>query len=218
MITGFIIGFSYNLAKERGQQSTISNYIKPQQESYQEDLIEQQERNKELREELAELEKKIRDYEKQFATNEEMSETLVHEAAQLRLMLGMMEGTGAGIRITLKDGDYDPSSSNPNDYIVHERHIFAVLNELKIAGAEAIAINGQRLKSNSYIVCNGPVITIDGKQHPAPFIIEAVGNQRVLVASLELAGGIFDQLLNDQIVVTVEQNDRIQMPSVNVES
>lgn len=218
IITGFIIGFSYNLAKDRKQQNAVSEYITPQQESYREDLIAQQERNKELMDELEQLEKKIREYEKQFAVSEESSDILLREAKQLRLTLGLIESEGEGVRVTLKDGEYDPKSTNPNDYIVHERHIFAVLNELKIAGAEAIAINGQRLKANSYIVCNGPVITVDGKQHPAPFVIEAVGDQKVLIASLDLAGGVIDQLLNDQIIVTVEQNDHLQMPSVNVES
>ena len=63
------------------------------------------------------------------------------------------------LKLRYDDGEYDPSVANPNDYIVHESHIFKVINELKISGAEAIAINGQRLKANSYISCNGPVIT-----------------------------------------------------------
>lgn len=97
---------------------------------------------------------------------------------------------------------------------MHESHIFKVLNELKIAGAEAIAINGQRLKTNSYISCNGPVITIDGVQYPAPFVVEAVGDQDVLISSLEISGGIFDQLLNEQIIVTLEKSNAIQMQSI----
>ena len=68
---------------------------------------------------------------------------LVKQAEDLRLLIGDIAGTGSGIRITLKDGDYDPMSINPNDYIVHESHIFKIVNELKISGAEAIAINGR---------------------------------------------------------------------------
>ena len=218
LITGFIIGFSYNLAKEKGQKESITNYINPQQENYREDLIAQQELNKQTSEELDALERKIREYEKLYSTEEEASEKLVREAQKLRLSLGMLAAEGEGVKVTLEDGDYDPTLTNANDYIVHERHVFAMLNELKISGAEAIAINGQRLKTNSYIVCNGPVITIDGKQHPAPFVIEAVGNKKVLQAALNLSGGVVDQLVSDQIVVTVEQVDHLEMPTVNVES
>ena len=182
-----------------------------------EDLISQKERNKELAGELAELEEKIRGYEKKYSSNEAQYEQNIHDAEQLRLLLGLSAGVGEGIKITLQDGDYNPKLTNPNEYIVHESHIFKVLNELKIAGAEALSINGQRLKMNSYISCNGPVITIDGQQYPAPFVIEAIGNQDALVASLELTGGIFDQLLNEQVVVTIERSNLIEMATVNEE-
>lgn len=216
VITGFIIGFSYNLSKDKRTLSSASPQFE-QENRYMEDLIEKQERNKELADELAQLEEKIRTYEKQFSSNETQYEQNRQDAEQLRLLLGITDGMGQGIKITLQDGNYNPNSTNPNEYIVHESHIFKVLNELKIAGAEAISINGQRLKPNSYIACNGPVITIDGQQYPAPFVIEAVGNQDVLVSSLELAGGVFDQLLNEQIVVTLEKDDLIEMHTVSDE-
>lgn len=209
-----MIGYSYNLAKDEVKMN--SNYLE-QEESYREELISQQERNKELTEELIALQTKRREYEKDFAENEEEYEHLLKEAENLRLLLGEIPAHGEGIRVTLKDGEYNPNSTNPNEYIVHESHVFNVINELKVSGAEAISINGQRLKSNSYIRCNGPVITIDGKQYPAPFIIEAVGDQETLISALKITGGVFDQLLNDRIVVTIEENDYIQMPSINDE-
>ncbi|MCP1143943.1 DUF881 domain-containing protein [Lysinibacillus endophyticus] len=212
--TGFMIGYSYNLAKDEVKMN--SNYLE-QEESYREELISQQERNKELTEELIALQTKRREYEKDFAENEEDYEHLLKEAENLRLLLGEIPAHGEGIRVTLKDGEYNPNSTNPNEYIVHESHVFNVINELKVSGAEAISINGQRLKSNSYIRCNGPVITIDGKQYPAPFIIEAVGDRETLISALKITGGVFDQLLNDRIVVTIEENDYIQMPSINDE-
>lgn len=209
-----MIGYSYNLAKDEVKMN--SNYLE-QEESYREELISQQERNKELTEELIALQTKRREYEKDFAENEEDYEHLLKEAENLRLLLGEIPAHGEGIRVTLKDGEYNPNSTNPNEYIVHESHVFNVINELKVSGAEAISINGQRLKSNSYISCNGPVITIDGKQYPAPFIIEAVGDRETLISALKITGGVFDQLLNDRIVVTIEENDYIQMPSINDE-
>ncbi|MGE7841953.1 DUF881 domain-containing protein [Lysinibacillus sp. NPDC093712] len=216
--TGFIIGYSYNQAKDNRQTSSNNSELFEQEDTYREELIEQQERNKELTEEANKLQEKIRNYEKEFASNEKDSKQLVQEAEDLRLLLGDLSSEGKGIRITLQDGDYDPKSVNPNDYIVHESHVFKLLNELKISGAQAIAINGQRVLANSYIRCNGPVITIDGKQHPAPFVIEAIGDSATLRASLNLSGGVVDQLLNDNIVVSLEENQKLTMPNVKVES
>ena len=213
--TGFIIGYSYNLSKD---EVKITNNFLQQDESYREELIDQKERNKELMDEVNHLQEQIRDYEKSFASNQNEYEQMVDEAERIRLLLGQIPAVGEGIKVTLKDGEYNPNTTNPNDYIVHESHIFMVINELRISGAEAISVNGQRLKANSYIRCNGPVITVDGKQYPAPFEIAAVGNSDTLIDSLQMVGGVFDQLLNDQIVVTLEESGKISMPSVNEES
>ena len=213
--TGFIIGYSYKLTKNH--EKVNSSYL-DQEDSYREDLIQQQERNKELAEELNGLQTQLREYEKSFAENENAYEHLIDEAEKLRLILGNIPAKGPGLQVTLKDNDYNPNSSNPNEYIVHESHVLAVVNELKISGAESISINGQRLKSNSYIRCNGPVITIDGKQYPAPFVIEAVGNSDTLVSALKIVGGVMDQLLVDNIVVTIEEKNLIQMPSISDET
>ena len=213
IITGFIIGFSYNLSKDDRKTGSVSSIYVQQGEVYREELIEQQERNKELAEELDTLHETIRNYEKEFATTEEHYELLVKEAEQLRILLGELPAVGKGIAVTLRDNEYN-GVGNPNHYIVHESHIFTVINELKISGAEAIAINGQRLKTNSYISCNGPVITIDGNQYPAPFVIEAVGDPASLTAALEMAGGVVDQLLSDNVVITLEKKERILMPSI----
>ena len=131
LITGFIIGFSYNLSKDKRTLSSASSQFE-QENQYLEDLIRQKERNKELAGELAELEEKIRTYEKQYSSNEAQYEQNIEDAEQLRLLLGLSAGAGEGIKITLQDGDYNAQSTNPNDYIVHESHIFKVLNELKI--------------------------------------------------------------------------------------
>lgn len=215
--TGFILGYSYNLSKDRKTSETMNSQHFDQENLYREELIEQQERNKELSDETNFLQQKIREYEQSFSASEEQYNELVKQAEDLRLLLGDIKGVGQGIRVTLKDGDYDPTSLNPNEYIVHESHVLRVLNELKISGAEAISINGQRLMANSYIKCTGPVITVDGHQYPAPFVIEAIGDSDNLISALQIVGGVVDQLLADNIIVSVEKEQQLTMPSLIVE-
>ena len=189
-----------------------------EQEKYKEELILQKERNKELTEEMNDKQQAIRDIEQSLVDSEGNIEGLVDEAEMLRLLIGDITSQGKGIAVSLEDGAYDPSQENPNDYIVHESHVFKVINELKISGAEAISINGQRLHANSFIRCTGPVITVDGNIFPAPFTIEAVGDPSVLLASVNLGGGIVDQLTSDNIVVTVEEKSKIMMPALRDET
>ncbi|MBF4499865.1 DUF881 domain-containing protein [Savagea sp. SN6] len=209
LVLGFIFAFSYKTLGINNQQDNYQPLAYLREEQYREELLRLQERNKELYEELDEKMREVMDIEHSFMHEEDRHTKLIEEAEQLRLLLGLVPAHGEGVKVTLKDADYDPLTQNPNDYIVHESHVLRVVNELKIAGAEGIAINGQRLTSNSSIKCTGPVITVDGKTFPEPFVIEAVGSQEVLQSSLQLRGGVLDSLEQDHIVVLVEEKEVI---------
>lgn len=213
LVLGFILAYSYSISSANKEQAKNSVNFN-EQEKYKKELIEQKERNNELSDEINEKQHEIKEFEQSFVNSEENVEELVDEAEMLRLLIGDIPSEGKGIAVSLQDGAYNPSQENPNDYIVHESHVFKVINELKISGAEAVSINGQRLHANSYIRCTGPVITVDGKTFPAPFTIEAVGDPEVLLASVNLGGGVVDQLTSDNIIVTVEEKGRITMPAL----
>lgn len=92
--TGFIIGYSYNQAKDNREAGAIDSELFEQEDSYREELITQQERNKELTEELNTLQEQIRKYEKSFASNEKDYKKLVEQAEDLRLLLGELKVKG----------------------------------------------------------------------------------------------------------------------------
>ncbi len=218
LVLGFIFAFSYRTLGINQETDSAKSPSFIQEEDYREVLIGQQERNKELTDEIAAKQEEIREYERSFSTGEKNHAGLVEEAKDLRLLLGAIPAAGQGVKITLKDADYDPVEQNPNDYIVHESHIFRVVNELRISGAQGLAINGQRITSNSYIKCTGPVITVDGRTFPAPFVIEAIGDMNVLSSALHLKGGVIDSLIRDNIVVTTEQSKEIHLSALREES
>ncbi|MHA6258619.1 DUF881 domain-containing protein [Sporosarcina sp. CAU 1771] len=214
LVLGFILAFSYKTLGKNSQPEHFQSALFIQEEKYREDLSLQKERNKELTDEIAAKQEVIREFEHSFSTREEDHAELVEEARDLRLLLGVVPTVGPGIKVMLKDAEYNPVDQNPNDYIVHESHVFQVINELWIAGAQGIAINGQRLTATSYIKCSGPVITVDGKTFPEPFSIEAIGDSEVLSAALYLKGGVIDGLLSENIVVTTEQSKEIQLSAL----
>ena len=217
LVLGFILAYSYSLSANNVEENKGNSYSFEEMEKYREELVDQKEKNKELTEEINKKQTAIREFEESFLNSEESVEDLVEEAKMLRLLIGDIPSQGKGISVSLHDGAYNPSKENPNDYIVHESHVFKVINELKISGAEAISINGQRLHANSYIRCTGPVITVDGETFPAPFTIEAIGDPSVLLASVNLGGGVVDQLTSDNIVVTVEEQGKITMAALRGE-
>lgn len=129
---------------------------------------------------------------------------------------GLNELTGSGVEVTLKDGNASKNlNENPNLYIIHDEDILKVVNELKTAGAEAIAINGQRLVANSEIICNGPAIRINKKALVPPYVITAIGNPDTLEGALNMRGGVAEYLQFFGIQVAVKKSEQLTIPAYN---
>ncbi|MEH7414191.1 DUF881 domain-containing protein [Neobacillus drentensis] len=211
LVLGFMVAFSYHLTKikHQNEKRNLSGNQYEKTLGLRNQLIAQEETNRKLQKELNQKQDKVLKNEKNLSKETQVFLNLAEDAEKYRLFLGKVKVEGKGVKVTLADGAYDPQEVNVNNYLVHEQHVFKVVNELYISGAEAIAINGQRLTSHSYIVCNGPVITVDGVQYPAPFVITAIGDPEVLSSSLNLSGGVKDQLVNDNVIFTLESEDEI---------
>ena len=83
------------------------------------------------------------------------------------IILGLTKVQGEGVTITVADNNEQKDNSsfasiNNSNYLVHDGNLVAIINELKIAGAEAISINGKRIVNSTSINCAGNVIQIDG--------------------------------------------------------
>ena len=215
LVLGFMISFSYqNTKKDDGQEISESQFERDL--DLRNELIEQEEKNNELYKELKGAQRKLVQLEKDLSNEAETYYNLAEDAEKYRIYLGKVAVKGEGIQITLEDGEYNPKEDNVSNYLVHEHHVFKVINELYISGAQAISINGQRLSHNSYILCNGPVIEVDGYQHPAPFVITAIGDSDVLEGAININGGVKDLLVNDNVRFTLEKKRTIQMEPLKV--
>jgi uncharacterized protein YlxW (UPF0749 family) len=206
-----MIAFSYHFTQleNQSEKQEMSDNQYEKTLTLRNQLIAQEETNRKLQKELNQKQEKVLKNEKELAKEAQVFQNLAEDAEKYRMFLGKVKVKGKGVKVTLSDGAYDPNEDNVNNYLVHEQHVFKVVNELYISGATAVAINGQRLTSQSYIVCNGPVITVDGVPHPAPFIISAIGEQDVLFSSLNLSGGVKDQLVNDNLIFTLEKENEM---------
>ncbi|WP_420909702.1 DUF881 domain-containing protein [Bacillus sonorensis] len=210
LVLGFLLAFSYQFAKEnRDRVETAEEWKK--EYSLRDRLIKEEKQNKALEKDLFKKQQEVRKTEASLKNEKQEYYNILEDVERYRMYVGEIGVQGEGIEVTLKDSSYVPEGENVNNYIVHESHIFRLLNELWISGAAAVSINGQRVTHHSYISCNGPVITVDGTQHPAPFVISAIGEADVLLPALNIAGGLIDQLTWDHVSVSIEKQDKIEM-------
>ncbi len=219
LVFGFIVAFSYSVANTKNKSNNPTDGQWKQEEQLRDQIIAQQQKNNELQKELYDIQDQIVKIEEELSSEEQILFNLAEDAEKYRVYLGKVKVHGPGVQVTLSDADYKPTEEeNVNNYIVHEQHVFKVINELYISGASAVAINGQRLKHNSYILCNGPVITVDGKQFKAPFEITAIGDSEVLTSAMNITGGVRDQLVNENISFSIEKKSEIVLDPIIVES
>lgn len=211
LVAGFLVSYSYQLTKEANRNRTITTEQWNKEYEIRSQLIAKEEVNRDLQEELYAKQDEVKKIEESLKDQKQVYYNLVEDVEKYRMYVGDLAVQGKGVVVTLEDSSYVPEGENVNNYIVHESHLFNVINELYISGADAISINGQRLSSHSYIYCNGPVVTVDGNQFPAPFVISAIGDPNVLMPALNITGGIVDQLSYDNVVVTLEKKENIKM-------
>lgn len=219
IVLGFMISFSYQFTKsENKEENQLTDRQWEREYEYRNTLIKQEEINRNLQQELFKQQELVRAAEENLGKQEQVLFNLVEDVEKYRMYVGETKVQGRGLEVTLEDASYVPTEANVNSYIVHEGHIQNVINELMISGANAIAINGQRIFHDSYILCIGPVISVDGTQHPAPFIVSAIGDSEVLEAAVNIKGGVKDQLVNDNIKVKIEKRQQIILePRLGIE-
>ena len=121
---------------------------------------------------------------------------------QLARFIGLEEQSGPGVAITIKDSNKPLLlGDNPNKGIVHNTDLVEVVNDLRAAGARAVAINHQPIMSLTGISCSGPIITINGTRVTSPFTVDALGDSNHLMNAMHQQQSFFKLLQKYDIQV-----------------
>ena len=75
----------------------------------------------------------------------------------------------------------------PDDLVVHQQDIQAVVNALWSAGAEAIQMQDQRLIATSAPRCVGNTLLLNGRTYSPPYVVTVIGDVPAMRAALESA-------------------------------
>lgn len=163
---------------------------------------------------LEEAEKRLEEVRNQATQNSETDSNTEAEIKEDRKLLGLTEITGQGFIIKLDDNREINGSEvlNVSDYLVHEGDLSYIVNELFNAGADAIAINDQRITSKTSILCDGNIIRINGEIVSVPITIQAIGYPERMDYALNRPGGYLEILANAGVQVYVQKSEKITLP------
>ncbi len=173
----------------------------------------------EYRAQVQALREEKSDLTRQLLSGELSSERVKPELDAARNAAGLLPATGPGIRLTLADAASGGGLMAERG-MVHDYDLLYILNELRAAGAEAIAIGSGRMKerltASSYIRCTGPTVIVNASRFTAPFTIEAIGDPDILERSLEMRGGVLEQLRAYGLEVKVEKVGKLDLPAYDL--
>ena len=117
---------------------------------------------------------------------------MLRRSAELAGDAGQEPEHGAGLTVTLDDAQRDangrfPRDASPDDLVVHQQDIQAVLNALWSAGAEAIQMQDQRIIATSVARCVGNTLLLNGRTYSPPYTITAIGDATAMQSALARA-------------------------------
>jgi uncharacterized protein YlxW (UPF0749 family) len=127
---------------------------------------------------------------------------------------GLVALAGPGLEVTLDDSSLRQSpTGNLNDLVIHSQDVQAVVNGLWRAGAEAVAINGQRLVSTSAVLCVGNTLLLNGTVHSPPYVVAALGAKESQFQGDELVRRLHDDADAFGLQFSVTKESDLQVPA-----
>jgi uncharacterized protein YlxW (UPF0749 family) len=163
-------------------------------------------RNDGLRGEIGTLERELATLTANSQRGEASIDELRADLRRVRLYAGIDAATGPGVVITVR-GPVDGSG------------VEDLVNELRNAGAEAIAVESIRLVPGVVTMGAAGAVTVDGITLGDSFELSAIGAPDKLTGSLTRSGGIIAQLAATlpDVVVEVTPLDHVEVPATDRE-
>lgn len=189
------------------EQTNITEIENMQETELREKLATWREKYEETNTKYEETIEKLNEYKQKRESNQEASELLDKELLQAKTIAGLTNVKGNGIVVTLTDNE-----GTVDGRAVKAEDLNELINELRVAGAEAISINDQRITNMVDIFQVDESILVNGKRKwiSSPYIIKAIGDPKYLESALTTKKiGYVDQHSEIKVEVVKQNNIKI---------
>ncbi len=170
-------------------------------------LLRAEQQNHQLATELAALKAQILRRDQGVARYKD----LVQQLDQARAEAGLTPVSGKGVEVVMSEPPAGPGSQGI--FAIHDTDVLSILNELRAAGAYALAINGQRVVATTEVREAGSIFSINNTPSAPPFTIVALGNPTTLRQALLLRGGVVATLQAVGIGIKIRTSPSLSVPA-----
>lgn len=178
-------------------------------------LLQEQARHRErLETEIVQLRKQLERYADAAARDRAMLAAMRQRLVELQALSGVRAVRGPGVVVELRDSlrALQPGD-DPNLALIHYTDLHAVMAALWAAGAEAMALNGERMTPTTGLSCVGTTILCNTKRLAPPYVIAAIGEPSRLLGALRAPDGPLGLLLAFEFPVTVKAVNELELPA-----
>lgn len=138
------------------------------------------------------------------------------ELSKSKVAAGLVAITGPGAEIVLDNPQAMPQTGKVSTlFVIRDEDLLRVVNELWIAGAEAISINGQRIVATTEIRLAAPFINVNLIRIVPPYHILAIGEPDHLKAAMDIPGGVVEYLRELGVRIDIKTNSHLTIPAYN---
>ncbi len=169
----------------------------------------------EAREHIRDLQRETSKLERQHLRGDSSAQALLDRLQVLGVRAGTIAVDGPGVRVVVDDAPGADSARNK----VLDSDLQRLANGLWEAGAEAIAVNGQRLTNLSAIRLAGSAITVNNRSLRRPYVVTAIGDPDTLPARFaETTSGQawLDLQREVGLQLTITTADSLHLPAADV--
>ncbi|MGB7817792.1 MAG: DUF881 domain-containing protein [Ornithinibacter sp.] len=175
--------FASSVRASQGQDLRTDQVVLP-------DLIRERTRSNEARSvRLDELQAQVDAATAALAPGDLITQRIEREANELATGAGRTDVRGQAVQVALDDaplvGGEVPPGQDPDNYVIHQQDVQAVVNALWFGGAEAMMLQDQRVISTSAVRCVGNTLILQGRVYSPPYTITAMGDPDLLLGALE---------------------------------
>lgn len=196
-------------------ETDITSIENMREEELRTELATWKEKYEEANTQYEEKSQTLQEYKEKEKSDTETTNLVNEELDKVNLLLGKTDVQGEGVIITLKDSvDADGNTLNITNDVLN-----IIINELKLAGAEAISVNDERIINMSDIasINEKSLILVNGQRIIPPYIIRAIGDQTYLESTLVGKGGSIDEYTKQGYDITVEKSNKVEIQKYNQE-
>ena len=140
----------------------------------------------ELKAQLAQLRARLDEIQSNASTQGGAARELQARIDDLKVRAGLTPRTGDGVMVQLDDArNVSVSARDLDRSICHSTDLTDIVNTAWKGGAEAIAINDERIVSSSSVYCVGSTIMVNGTLMSPPFKVTVIGPQNGLLGAFD---------------------------------